>query len=75
MAVGTATQNIENAVNRGDMKVSVRVVERMGVMGPPPIGPSNEELRSENLRLRNENRRESNVTQAETGKFLRGLNH
>jgi hypothetical protein len=72
MAVEVAARNIEKAVNLGDTKISLRVMERMGVMAPPAIGPTYDQLRAENQRLRNQERQRSNAAAEEAERFLSG---
>ena len=73
MAEG-ATDNIQDAINHGDVRTSLRVVEKMGILGPPAVGPSNAQLHAEKQRLDNQEQQRSIAAQEEVEKFLSGLN-
>ncbi len=68
-----ATEVIQEAINHGDVRVALKVVVGLGILAPPPVGPTSEQLRAEKLRLDNQSQQRSNAAQAEAEKFLNGL--
>ena len=73
MLADEATAVVQDAVNRGDTRTCLRVLERLGVLAAPASGSTTEQLRANNLRLANQSRQRIADSEAQADRFLNGL--
>jgi hypothetical protein len=45
MMTDLATSNVAVALKRGDTQTAMRLLEKLGVLAPPPVGPTEQEVR------------------------------
>jgi hypothetical protein len=49
-----ATQNVRAALMHGDTRTALKVLEKMGILDSPPVGPSESEVRAQRERHKTE---------------------
>ncbi len=52
MMTDLATSNVALALRRGDTRTAVKLLEKLGVLAPPPVGPTEKEVHRDRIHAR-----------------------
>jgi hypothetical protein len=72
MMTDVAIQNVQRALERGDARLAMQLLVKLGVLAAPAVGPTQVEVMTENLRAKNREVGRGEMARERAANFVNG---